>query len=44
MVILGGSLTQVAVPLIFMLYFLRNRDGVRDLHVAMVCLWWTSLD
>ncbi len=44
MVILGGSLTQVAVPLIFMLYFLRNRDGVRDLHAAMVCLWWTSMN
>jgi hypothetical protein len=44
MVILGGSLTQVAVPLVFMLYFLRNRDGVRDLHAAMVCLWWTSMN
>jgi len=44
MVILGGSLTQVAVPLLFMLYFLRNRDGVRDLHAAMVCLWWTSMN
>jgi hypothetical protein len=44
MVILGGSLTQVAVPLIFMLYFLRNRDGARDLHAAMVCLWWTSMN
>jgi len=44
MVILGGSLTQVAFPLIFVAYFLRNRDGVRDVHAAMVCLWWTSMN
>ncbi len=44
MVILGGSLTQVTVPLIFVVYFLRNRDGARDLHAAMVCLWWTSIN
>jgi hypothetical protein len=44
MVILGGSLTQVMVPLIFVLYFLRNRDGARDVHAAMVCLWWTSIN
>ena len=44
MVILGGSLTQVAFPLIFVVYFLRRRDGVRDVHAAMVCLWWTSIN
>jgi hypothetical protein len=44
MVILGGSLTQVMVPLIFVFYFLRSRDGVRDVHAAMVCLWWTSIN
>ena len=44
MVILGGSLTQVCVPLIFMLYFLRNREGARDSHAAMVCLWWSSMN
>jgi hypothetical protein len=44
MMILGGSLTQVAVPLIFMFYFLRRRDGGRDVHAAMLCLWWTSIN
>jgi hypothetical protein len=44
MVILGGSLTQVAFPLIFVAYFLRNRDGARDAHAAMACLWWTSMN
>lgn len=38
MVILGGSLTQVMVPLIFVLYFLRNGDGARDVHAAMVSI------
>jgi hypothetical protein len=44
MVILGGSLMQVAVPLIFMAYFLRIRDGARDAHAASVCLWWSSMN
>jgi hypothetical protein len=44
MVILGGSLMQVCVPLIFMFYFLRNREGARDPHAAMVCLWWSSMN
>jgi hypothetical protein len=44
MVILGGSLTQVMVPLLFVFYFLRNRDGARDVHAATVCLWWTSIN
>jgi hypothetical protein len=44
MVIFGASLQQPTVPLIFVLYFLRNRDGARDVHAAMVCLWWTSIN
>jgi len=46
MVILGGSLTQVAFPLLFVEYFLRKReDGRRrDAFAAMVCLWWSSIN
>jgi hypothetical protein len=46
MVILGGSLTQVAFPLLFVGYFLRKReDGRRrDGFAAMVCLWWSSIN
>jgi hypothetical protein len=46
MVILGGSLTQVAFPLLFVGYFLRKReDGRRrDLFGAMVCLWWSAIN
>lgn len=44
MVILGGSLTQVALPLIFAAYFLRNREGARDVHAATVCAWWSSMN
>jgi hypothetical protein len=46
MVILGGSLTQVAFPLLFVGYFLRKReDGRRrDAFAAMVCLWWSSIN
>ncbi len=40
--ILGGSLFQVIFPLIFMAYFLRPTK--RDVHAAMVCLWWASLN
>src|SRR6266513_3404999 len=45
MVILGGSLTQVAFPLLFVGYFLRKReDGLRrDVFAAMVCLWWSAI-
>ena len=45
MVILGGSLTEVAFPLLFVGYFLRNReDGRRrDVFAAMVCLWWSGI-
>jgi TRAP-type C4-dicarboxylate transport system permease small subunit len=45
MVILGGSLTEVAFPLVFVGYFMRKReDGRRrDLFGAMVCLWWSGI-
>lgn len=42
MTILGGSLFQVLFPLIFMAYFLR--PAKRDVHAAMVCLWWASIN
>jgi hypothetical protein len=46
MVILGGSLTQVAFPLLFFGYFVRKQgDGRRrDLFAAMVCLWWSGIN
>ena len=46
MVILGGSLTQVAFPLLFFGYFLKKReDGQRrDVFAAMVCLWWSGIN
>ena len=46
MVILGGSLTQVAFPLIFVGYFLRRDDDGerRDMFAAMVCLWWSAIN
>src|SRR5947208_15834414 len=45
MVILGGSLTEVAFPLLIVGYFLRKReDGPRrDVFAAMVCLWWSAI-
>ena len=45
MVILGGSLTEVAFPLLFVGYFLRKReDGRRrDVFAAMVSLWWSAI-
>ena len=45
MVILGGSLTEVAFPLLFVGYFLRKQaDGRRrDVFAAMVCLWWSAI-
>ncbi len=43
MVILGGSLTQVVFPLLFVGYFLQRVEGrMRDPHAATVCLWWTA--
>jgi hypothetical protein len=46
MVILGGSLTEVAFPLLFVGYFLRARDDGtrRDVFAAMVCLWWAAIN
>ncbi len=46
MMILGGSLVQIAFPLIFVAYFLRPADNGmrRDPFAAMVCLWWTSIN
>ena len=46
MMILGGSLTQVAFPLIFFGYFMRKRDDGRrrDVFAAMVCLWWSAIN
>src|SRR6266403_5578818 len=45
MMILGGSLTQVAFPLIFFGYFFRKQGDAprRDLFEAMVCLWWSGI-
>ena len=45
MMILGGSLTEVAFPLLFVGYFLRKQeDGQRrDVFAAMVCLWWSAI-
>ncbi|HEV7594537.1 MAG TPA: hypothetical protein VGO33_06040 [Gemmatimonadaceae bacterium] len=46
MMILGGSLTQVAFPLLFVGYFLRKQDDGRrrDVFAAMVCLWWSAIN
>ena len=46
MMILGGSLTQVAFPLIFVGYFLKQHDDAprRDVFAAMVCLWWSGIN
>ena len=39
MMILGGSLFQVLLPLVLMLAFLnKNRDG----FAASMCLWWSG--
>jgi hypothetical protein len=42
-VVLGGSLTQVAFPCIFVGYFLFSSTH-RDFHAASVCLWWVSIN
>jgi hypothetical protein len=46
MMILGGSLTQVAFPLVFVGYFMQKQDDGRrrDLFAAMVCLWWSGIN
>jgi hypothetical protein len=43
MMFLGGSLTQVALPLVFAVYFARGRAH-RDIHAASVCVWWCSMN
>ena len=42
--ILGGSLFQVALPLVFTGYFLIGPKRTRDVFAAMVCLWWVSIN
>jgi hypothetical protein len=46
MMILGGSLVQVAFPLVFAGYFLsRTESGARrDSFAAAVCVWWASIN
>jgi hypothetical protein len=47
MMILGGSLTQIAFPLLFVGYFLRTQDDTarrRDVFAGMVCLWWSAIN
>jgi hypothetical protein len=44
MAILGGSLTQIVFPAIFVGYFLRAREGRRDWFAALVCCWWVGLN
>ena len=41
--ILGGSLTQVALPLVFAAYFALGRAH-RDVHAATVCVWWCAIN
>jgi hypothetical protein len=43
MVIAGGAVTQIAFPLVFVGYFLFNKKH-RDVHAAMICLWWVSIN
>jgi hypothetical protein len=38
---LGGSLFEVVFPLFFVVYFLRRQT--RDVHAAMVGVWWSSI-
>jgi hypothetical protein len=46
MMILGGSLTQVVFPLLFVGYFVRKQGNGRrrDVFAAMVCLWWSGIN
>ena len=43
MVIMGGSLTQIALPLVFAGYFAFSKKH-RDLHAATVCFWWAAVN
>jgi hypothetical protein len=38
--VIGGSLFECLLPAIFVSYFLRKQH--KDVHAAMICLWWTS--
>ena len=42
-VIMGGSVTQIALPLIFTGYFAFSKKH-RDLHAAAVCFWWAAVN
>ena len=42
--IMGGSLTQILLPCIFVAYFLYGKRDHRDSHAAMLCLWWTAMN
>ena len=42
-VIMGGSLMQIALPLIFTGYFAFSKKH-RDLHAATVCFWWAAVN
>jgi hypothetical protein len=44
MMFLGGSLTQIAFPLVFASYFLFGKKEHRDPHAATVCLWWSAIN
>lgn len=43
LVIMCGSLTQIALPLIFTGYFVFSKKH-RDLHAATVCFWWAAVN
>jgi hypothetical protein len=42
MTIAGGSIFQVAFPLIFAGYFAFSKKHA-DLHAATICLWWAAV-
>jgi hypothetical protein len=42
--IMGGSLTQILLPCVFVAYFLYGKREHRDPHAAMLCLWWTAMN
>ncbi len=42
-VIMGGSVTQIAIPLVFAGYFVFSKQH-RDLHAASVCFWWAAVN
>jgi len=44
MVILGGSLTQILFPFVFVGYFAFGPRKHRDIHAATVCLWWAAMN